>query len=58
MVEKLYYCPNCFTEQFYPSGSDVWCHCRPRVKMKMKMYNNEQQKIRKLELKINTGYIE
>jgi len=45
----LYICKKCYDERLVLSGSDVWCSCRPRVRIKMKVVDKELQKIMKIE---------
>ena len=37
IIEKMemYECPNCKLRLKEPEGSEIWCNCRPRLKMKM-----------------------
>ena len=57
MKEKLYRCKNCGFEEWFPQESKVWCPCKPRVKNKMIMVDEELQKIMKEEKKINKIFI-
>ena len=59
MKQELHRCRKCHNEQWAPTGSLVWCGCRPRAKMRNKLMEKvklELQKIMRKERQLNLGY--
>ncbi len=58
MIEEIHRCNKCQCEQYAPKGSEVWCGCRPRVKLKMEkiIIKTELSRIMKKEMQLNLGY--